>query len=79
MAKMGQFSPKSKAIQILPNFGPKSILQIFNADTKVVKIGQFSPKRLYTWYFAQFWPKINFTDFQCRYKSGENRPIFAQK
>ena len=34
--------------------------------------------RLYTWYFGEFWPKITWTDFEWRVKSGKNRSIFSK-
>ena len=34
--------------------------------------------RLYTWYFGEFWPKIMWTDFEWRVKSGQNRAILSK-
>ena len=78
----GQFSPKSKAIHLVfcPILAQNQFYWFWVEIEKWPKWANFCPKvRLYTWYFAQFWPKINFTNFEWRLKSGQNGPIFAQK
>ena len=73
VAKMGQFWPKSKAIHLViwPNLTKNQFYWFWVETEKWLNWANFGQKvRLYTWYFAQFWPKINFTDFEWRLKSG---------
>ena len=81
VVKMGRFWPKSKAIHLVfwPIFNLHS-MWILSQIEKWWKWADFDQKvRLYTWYFAQFSPKFNVTDFEWRLKSGENGQILTKK
>ena len=73
VAKIDQFSPKSKAIHLVfCEIFTKNHFSRFSVENeKWLKSTNFRQKvRLYTWYFAKFSPKITFLDSQWRMKSG---------
>ena len=82
VVKMGRFWPKSKAIHLVfcPIFTKIQCDSFWVEIEKWWKWAEFDQKvRLYTWYFDQFSPKFNVTDFEWRLKSGENGSDFDQK
>ena len=82
VAKMGEFWPKSKAIHLVFwRILTKIQCEWFWVEIeKWQKWANFGQKvRLYTWYFGEFSPKFNVSDFEWRLKSGKNGRILAKK
>ena len=81
VVKIGKYQVYSLTFgQNLPNFTKIQCDWFWVEIEKWWKWADFDQKvRLYTWYFDQFSPKFNVTDFEWRLKSGENGQILTKK